>query len=776
MNQQHSQDRGRSPSATSTGGGIRNAHSPSPAPFPNPNEAGASSIGLGVGVVDSSLQQYSATQPDFSGYDTNAGSFLSNQQAAPQSFSQPGVANPSAVPTFDLPEDFATQIKADPSPFGSPNPGSLSSQSQQQQQQQPNLLAPPFGDGDFTIFPPTTSEPQLNTPLFGSDSQQQLAVPEPSMMAQANHTPTPPHLLNPDAQQQAGSANHSPRFNQHQFSSPPGRHSRNVSLGPEAALLPGQIDWTHAGPQFQGHRRSASEYSDVSSAAPSPNLVSSDTFENLDQSHSPLQRPQDAALYHELHGLGSFSISDTGAHTPSHGARSPSHSPAISPRILPQQLPDMNQQGSFLLPSQNNNFGPSPSYMQASQEAFPQLQQENQDVQQQQQQQQQQHQQQQQQGMPAPPSINIDFAPTAVRGGFEQPESLDVDSLTPPERGRPRVQRPRAVTDPYNNSGALLSAHRSASASGGLSPEAAAGGRPESSRSLSPFDRSGSTAASRRRQSTSSVPNNVMALRLADPDYNGGTQGEGGGVGAKRVQKHPATFQCSLCPKRFTRAYNLRSHLRTHTDERPFVCTVCGKAFARQHDRKRHEGLHSGEKKFVCKGDLKRGGQWGCGRRFARADALGRHFRSEAGRICIKPLLDEEISERMRQWDEGQRQQAQQAMAQGLVMQPQGMMMTPGMDPHAGGYPMDASGNYALPQALLAQYPALAQMNWSASDMGGGGSGIEDELSGRSSFDASDYDDAEDGGYVSGPGTGFGPGGMQENFGEMGYASDYGGR
>src|SRR5690606_28892548 len=113
---------------------------------------------------------------------------------------------------------------------------------------------------------------------------------------------------------------------------------------------------------------------------------------------------------------------------------------------------------------------------------------------------------------------------------------------------------------------------------------------------------------------------------------------------------------------------------------------------------------------------------------------LGRHFRSEAGRICIKPLLDEEISERMRQWDEGQRQQAQQAMAQGLVMQPQGMMMTPGMDPNAGGYPMDASGNYTLPQALLAQYPALAQMNWSAPDMGGG-SGIEDELSGRSSFD-----------------------------------------
>lgn len=60
------------------------------------------------------------------------------------------------------------------------------------------------------------------------------------------------------------------------------------------------------------------------------------------------------------------------------------------------------------------------TYRLPPQEAFPQLPQEGPEL---------------QQGMPAPPSINIDFAPTAVRSGFEQPKSLDVDSLTPPERG-----------------------------------------------------------------------------------------------------------------------------------------------------------------------------------------------------------------------------------------------------------------------------------------------------------------------------------------------------
>ena len=56
--------------------------------------------------------------------------------------------------------------------------------------------------------------------------------------------------------------------------------------------------------------------------------------------------------------------------------------------------------------------------------------------------------------------------------------------------------------------------------------------------------------------------------------------------------------------------------------------------------------LHSGEKTFVCRSTLKSGDQWGFGRRFGRADALGRHLRSEGGILCIEPLLDEEATER----------------------------------------------------------------------------------------------------------------------------------
>ncbi|VEU19572.1 DEKNAAC100637 [Brettanomyces naardenensis] len=110
----------------------------------------------------------------------------------------------------------------------------------------------------------------------------------------------------------------------------------------------------------------------------------------------------------------------------------------------------------------------------------------------------------------------------------------------------------------------------------------------------------------------------------------------------KKNQKNPSLYACTICDKKFTRPYNLKSHLRTHTNERPFVCSICGKAFARQHDKKRHEDLHSGEKRFQCRGTLADGVTvWGCGKRFARTDALRRHFQTESGKECIRPLLDE---------------------------------------------------------------------------------------------------------------------------------------
>ncbi|KAL3424726.1 hypothetical protein PVAG01_04007 [Phlyctema vagabunda] len=739
------QQRGRSPSAGHQHH-INQNHSPSPHQY---QENVPNSIGIGLGVDSAQAQNLNnSNQYSNPGFNSNQGlpsygdnSFL-NQQSP---YSQNGLGNASYG------QDFGQQFKQE-------DPGSLSPFSQQQQPTSftQDLLSADistsFSGADFPLYSaPSTQDQQLDQSYFMNDfsprsGHQSINPAELDMSSPPTTTATPPGMLHMD---RSPSNHQSPSFNQNQFQPSPG-HSRQVSLGPESAAFPqGQqgIEWGMMPPQFQGHRRTPSEYSDVSthSAAHSPNLGHHDSFDGIDQHHSPMQNPQDASLYQQVLSIGDFSLSDPQIQHGSSPGRglSPAHSPAISPRLVPQQLSGFGPQSHFML--NNNGFAPSNVYGNQSHEQFPQIQQGQGSLDMGQAQQM------------APPEINVEFAPASRQNSFEPPKpSLDQDALTPPERGRRR----RAASDPYN-SASTLSHPRPSSMSPNPGSDISDRLTPDSARSVSPNDRSGaSSPAGRRRQSTSALPNRDYILGLADPDYQAAAADSSN---TKRVQKHPATFQCTLCPKRFTRAYNLRSHLRTHTDERPFVCTVCGKAFARQHDRKRHEGLHSGEKKFVCRGELKQGGQWGCGRRFARADALGRHFRSEAGRICIKPLLDEEAIERQRVWQE----QRLQNMSHNMQQQPVAM--------DANGFPMDASGNYTLPAALLAQYPALANLSWS--ELSQGEVGMDDDPSGRSSFDASgsEFYEEDEGGYVSagpGPGPSFGQGQMNKAY--SGYSSDIG--
>ena len=736
------QQRGRSPSIGRQPE-QRIRHSPSPQPFPDqlsPTDTSSNSLNFTSQAFNPTLSSTSGLSP----------SYLANNSSQPQ-------FQPHVLPSNDFSDQGLTQTyQQDNFDSGMQHGASPLSTQHSGQQFQPNMLntnnnnfggeftQPGFNDKPSQYFDGVLLDPQLSLNTQQQDQSINPADIMSNMSSPQNIQPTPPNLLPPNAQHSEPT---SPFTNPGQQWSP--NHSRQASLDPQAAFTNGnqssQPEWNMMqGPQFQRHRRAPSEHSDLghsdvsSSVAPSPFMAQPDNFDNFDQQASPMMRPQqENQTYDGSLGIESFTLSD-----PQNQRNSPRHSPFVSPMMSPQPGLGAAQDSNFMLqPEMQNNFNnggsprdtfPNPT------EQFPQFPPEarlgSNDY--------------GQADAMAPPEINVEFAgpqPSVM----ERPRyESEFDALSPPDRSKKHLSpklhgiltqhagrrgRMRAKSDTYisrpvtpssttatlgSNDGSVEQRGRS----GSLSPFDINPLSPNYSRESSPGARS---ASQQRRSSTNSIPNRDYILELADPSRPSAPGTE------KRVQKHPATFQCHLCPKKFTRAYNLRSHLRTHTDERPFVCNVCSKAFARQHDRKRHEGLHSGEKKFVCRGELGTGGNWGCGRRFARADALGRHFRSEAGRVCIKPLLDEEAMERQRNMDE-------QMMGH--------QMSIGGLAPQA---PMNGGG-FTLPAALLAQYPALQGLQW---DQISGGP-EEGDISGRSSFDASsggDYfeEDEEGSGYMS---------------------------
>ena len=107
---------------------------------------------------------------------------------------------------------------------------------------------------------------------------------------------------------------------------------------------------------------------------------------------------------------------------------------------------------------------------------------------------------------------------------------------------------------------------------------------------------------------------------MEEGDEQNGKRKETCTTNEKSAKKGRVFYFCEVCEKMFGAPSLLATHMRIHTNEKPYKCDVCEKRFARSGSLKSYMRIHTNEKPYKC--DV-------CDKAFRDSSTLKRHARTQ---------------------------------------------------------------------------------------------------------------------------------------------------